>query len=333
VDPVSAALAHRDPSGLYLPAELAEERALERLRRELRAETAPFVFGPTIGFGVRGLGSQPSHEALLQEAGKGWPAIAANRIADRVQSLVPNVFVTRRVREGTVADEQLDDHPAVSVLARPNPIFSWSLMSRLVVMHLLAVGEGYWQKVRDGLGVTRELWPMPPQFVRPKLDPLEVISGYEIHDGQGRVRMLPRSEVIRFWWPDPETLYTSRGVLGPQAVEHDTLRFLSQHLREFFARDAVPRVVITAGAGVEGFTRPEKDTFYAEWIERYNARTGSQRGLPAFIPTGFDVKELGQADATSGLVPLDERRGKQLLAAYGVPGSIAGLVEDVSSKT
>lgn len=327
-----SAAGYRDGSGLYLPASLVEERALERARALLRQEGPPVVFHSGGAFPLRGLGHQPSHAALLEEL-KGWPAIAANRIADRVSSLEPSVVVRRRTADGTLAEEELDDHPARQVLEQPTGpggIFSWRLLARLATFHLLQTGEAYWQKLRDGLGVVRELWPMPPQHVVPIGDSALVISGYEVTDGGGRVQRLPRSEVIRFWWPDPETLYTSRGVLGPQATEHDALRFLAEHLREHFANDATPRVVLKAGEKSTPFSKPERDTFYGEWRERYARRVGRNRGLPAFLPTGFDVEEFSAHGGTTELVPLEERWAEQILAAYGVPGSIAGLVADVN---
>jgi phage portal protein BeeE len=320
--------AHVQLGDLYVPRSMVDDLVARRVESE-RAETPITFHGPRVS--LRGLGRQPSTQSLLEET-RSWAAIAASRVASRVQSIEPLLFVRRRVAEGTQEEEQLDEHVAKEVLDRPNPIFSRRLLARLQAFHFLQCGEWYLQKLRDGIGVVRELWPLPPQNVEPISDPQRVIGGYKVTDGYGRQTMLPAEDVIRCWSPDPLTLFTAMGALGPQAVEWDTLRFLSDHLRAFFESDATPRVVLTADKDV---TMPSPDdaqakAFYAHWRNRFHKVRGDLRGLPVLLPSGVSPEVLDAHGGDAALVELDRQRSKQILSAYGVPESIAGLTEHVN---
>ncbi len=316
---------------IYLSVDLANELRDEREERERQAQQraerldVPIHFaGP--GLNLIGLGNQPRHEKLLEEGLKGWAAIANRPIADRLASL--RILVFEMIQDERVQVEA--EHPLQVVLDNPGPIFSRQLLLMLTAWHLQAVGEAYWQKVSDGIGVTRQLWPIPPQNIAPVPGTENVIAGYEVRTGRGDTLFLPENEVVRIWRPDPSSIYSSIGVLGPQSVEWDAERFRMEHLRSHFKNDATPRVAIVGDSGAPAPEPGVRDAFAADWRNRYQGRIGRDRGLPAFIPPGFKPHEFSAHGGMVDLVPLGKAASEQFLAAYGVPGSIAGMMVDVN---
>jgi phage portal protein BeeE len=273
-------------------------------------------FGP-------GIGNQPSNTTLLQE-NLGVSDMATRAIASRVSSLVPIVKVSRHVQDGTTLDEQLDDHPLKMLLDRPHPDFSRAQLLRITAQWIVTVGQACWLKVGNGLRVPVELHPIPPDKIFPTLSQ-GVVTGYVVTDGSGNRKLLSREEVVRFFFPDPENVFGSEGFLGPAAVTADSLKFAGQHLRSHFQNDATPTTVMKALEGAEGFSKEERDRFYAMWRQHYHSRAGTKNGIPAILPTGYDIVTL-MAQSGADVVPLLEHWRDEQLMGFGVPRSVLGQV-------
>lgn len=330
------AIAIDEQTELYVPRATLEE--LLEDQRALHGNGAPsgqrehvvnFFSGSTWGLPLSGLGIQPGDEALLKSI-KGYSAIAGEAIASRVRGLKMHGVREVRGPDRQMISERLLMHPLADVLKRPNPVFTTGSMLWLTAWHLKFIGQSYWQKFRDERGVTRELWPLLPQNVEVVPDKDEVVGGYNVRDGSGRQIMLARDEVVRFWRPDPLTLYSALGSLGPQAIAFNTAEFLDQHLESHFKNNATPRIAMVPNERAAKSTQDEREDFRKKWRGDYNSRTGRHPGAPAFVPTGFDIQELSAHGGTGELVPISDQRRDQLLAAFGVPGSIVGLVADVN---
>jgi len=151
---------------------------------EERASTKAIDFSPFYSswYGP-GIGSQPSHERLLQE-NLGVPDAATRAIANRISGLNPLVKVTKREQAGTTTDEILDDHVLKRLIDRPHKNFSRSQVLRLTTQWIVTVGEAYWLKVGNGLGVPGELHPYPPGNVTPRVAQ-NILRGYTVRDGNG----------------------------------------------------------------------------------------------------------------------------------------------------
>jgi len=310
--------------------ELAEERALKiaRERRLARDHAGPPIVYQSNAVTLGGLGRQPAKTALLEE-NVGWSAIAGTAKASRIMSLDPQIRGMRRTEQGGVESFDLPEHEAKNLLDHPGDIFSRAMLLWLTSFHLDQIGEAYWQILRDGIGIPRELWPMPPQHVEPIPHPEMVISGYRVISSQGS-RDIPREDVIRFWKPDPETLFSSVGSLGPQRSEWDADRFRIETIRTHFSEGAIPRTALKAESGAMLPMGDERDAFNADWMQRYHQRKGRDRGVPAFLPPGFDVVHLDQYGGVNDTLEWGEKVAEQILAAYGVPGAIVGMMVDVN---
>lgn len=276
-----------------------------------------------------GISSDGISQATLLRAFKGWAGIATNAIAQEVMSLKPYVAV-RRVRDnGVVQHERLDEHPLADLLGNPSPNFSRLNLQWIVSLWLAQVGEAFLLKIQDGMNRTRRLEPLSPKSV-------DIIFGTTGIDGYvykpprgGKEITYSADEVIRIYEPDPDDPFLARGKLSPQALAYDASLFLDQTLRKHFKDDATPKVAIKATDGSELPSPEDKRRWEQEWINAYNRREGGSSGVPSMVPPGFDLHEF-KFWSGKDLVPVLNHYRDQILSAYGVPGSVVGLVQDVN---
>ena len=293
-------------------------RPMERASTEAIDFNMPAAanFGP-------GIGNQPSHAALLRES-LGIADTATRAIANRISGLEPQVKVKRRIRDGTQVEEVLDDHRLKALLDRPHPTFTRSQLLRLTAQYIVTVGEAYWLKVGDGLGLPAELHPIPPAQVRP-LVLNNAVTSYELRDGNGRPTIVPADTVCRFFFPDPENMFGSEGYLGPEGVTADSLKFSGQHLRHHYQHNATPPSVLETGADATAFNDVEAKRFNHEWIKRNHARAGMGKGGPQILPLGYKLVQMAMQSGAD-ITPLLEFWRDEQLMGFGTPRSVLGQV-------
>jgi hypothetical protein len=294
------------------------------LGRGQRAATEPVPVHPqsAINFGP-GIGNQPAHDTLLQES-LGIADTATRAIANRVSTLIPQVKTKRRERDGTQVEEIIDDHPLKMVLDRPHPNITRAQLMRLTAQWIVTVGESYWLKVGNRLGVPSELHPMPPGRVTPLLRS-NVVEAYEIRSGDGRPSTVPADTVIRFYFPDPENIFGSEGYLGPEGTTADSLKFAGQHLRHHYQHNAVPPAVLETGTDAVAFTKEQKERFDHEWVRKHHNRMGQSTGAPPMLPLGYKLIERAMQSGADITPLLMYWRDEQLMGFF-TPRSVLGQV-------
>jgi SPP1 gp7 family putative phage head morphogenesis protein len=221
-------------------------------------------------------------------------------------------------------EEILDDHVLKMLLDRPHPNLTRSQLLRLLAQWIVTVGEGYWLKVSNGLGLPAELHPAPPGQMFP-LVANNVVTGYVATSGSGSRTTLPADTVCRFYFPDPENPWASEGYLGPEGVTADSLKFAGQHLRQHFEHDATPKMALESGAEAGAFGTVEAKRFEHEWIKKYHRRVGNYYGTPAILPIGYKLQQMS-TQSGADIVPLLEFWRDEQLMGFGTPRSVLGQV-------
>jgi len=294
-----------------------------------RALTAPIYRFSSFRQGITGTSQQPAPSLLLRDGFAGVQATAARAIAARLSDL--EFVVQNRVRgeDGVRKWEDDPDHPLLDVLDRPNPYLSRNQMLKLTSYWLTQTGSAYWLIVTNGAGATREFWPMSPANVETLSDDVMPISGYVFH-GQGGETRYGLDEVVHMFDPDPDDPFKGVGVVGPQARDFDSNQFAGETMRSHFQNDATPKLVLTAKDDADVADQGQREAFWADWQNRYNRRGGDNQGVPAFLPNGFGVHELGGLSDIDSIRAYLEYGRDSLLMANGVPRSILGDVVDAN---
>jgi len=285
---------------------------------------SPVAVSPEVGnyYGT-GLGSnQPGHDALLRE-NVGIADTATRAIANRLSTLNWLVKTSRRESDGTLVDEVIDDHVVKVLLDRPHEDFTRAQMFRLLGQFIPSVGEAYWLKIRNGFGLPAALQPIPSTQVAPILRG-GFIDGYAIRDGKGVTHIVKKREMIRFYFPDPEAIYSSEGYLGPNAIVADSMKFAAEHLRGHYQNDATPSVMIKATPESTSDPR-EIERWQDDYVRKYHRRAGTHPSAPAMLPAGWDAIQLAMQSGADITPLLDFWQSNQLMN-FGVPPSLLGRV-------
>lgn len=237
----------------------------------------------------------------------------------------------RRQRIKELADRErlteITHHPLLDLLSVGNTELLGIGVFQITQVHIDLVGEGFWVKERDGLGVPIALWPIPPNWIRalPTRDePVFKISGTP----SGEVAEIPATEVIYFRDPDPTNPYGRGSGTGKSLGDEIEIdEYAAKHLKAFFFNRARPDVIIS------GDNLSQEDTVRLE--ERWNQK---QRGIwnawkPAFLSRKVDVKPLTQSFENMQMSELRKQERDAFINVFGVPPEKLGIVNESKRST
>jgi len=190
--------------------------------------------------------------------------------------------------------EPLDDHRLRRLIEQPNPTTDETAFLMLSIVYLDLSGNSFWLIVRDKENRPTELWPLRPDLVRIVPNPRNARQwhyGYVPNPGgvPQAIDAIPVAfnDIIHIKYPNPLDQYFGQAPMRPatRAVSVDNARtdFVDTLLRN----DAVPRTIITTQSEID---EQVVDRLERRWFRRFS---GANRGKPAFLQQGMDVKVLG----------------------------------------
>ena len=196
-------------------------------------------------------------------------------------------------------------HPLEDLIEFPNAKMSRQDLIERLIQHLQTGGNGLWSmtmvtSLREGRKFPGELWPIPPEGIRPVPERESFIRGYEyIKDGIWiRDPLIPAEEVLHFMRNDPSNPYWGMGPLQAAASAVDTDVQASRWNRITFANRAVPDGVFSIDRPL---SREEWELAREEVRKNYagadNARTpwvlgnGAKWEMMSWKPTELDFIE------------------------------------------
>ena len=85
---------------------------------------------------------------------------ATSKIAERMSMIELELY---QLQGGTA--KMLEQHEALYLLARPNPVMSGNDLLQITAVYQTLVGNAFWYLARNGSGKVIEIWSMRPDFV------------------------------------------------------------------------------------------------------------------------------------------------------------------------
>lgn len=265
---------------------------------------------------------------------------ATNSIVGAVVGWIARNFPeapVRIVKEGTteVAYGPAGTGPGamLRLLERPNRRFSGVLQWQATIVDWIVNGNGYWFKVRNGIGRVVELWWLPAHMVEPRWpenDSSVFISHYEYKvDG--------RKYAIR-----PEDIVHFRNGIDPNNTRRG-LSKLNSLLREIFTDDeaanftasllrnlGVPGVIISPSNTTGPSQRQDPDGIKTKFQETFG---GDRRGQPMVLTGPSDIKVLSFNPQEMDLKSLRRIPEERISAVLGVPAMVAQLGAGLDHST
>ena len=102
--------------------------------------------------------------------------------------------------------EEIYEHPLITLLEKPNPVYTGFELKYLTVLHLELTGDSFWYIVRDAFNRPKEIWPLNPAKIKIIPSKKNFIAGY-IYVVDAYKIPFEVDEIIHFKYPHPNDPY------------------------------------------------------------------------------------------------------------------------------
>ena len=228
-------------------------------------------------------------------------------------------------------EKELEQHPLLNVLARPNPNQGGAQLIEALVSYYLITGNSYLEVVRglDKKSPPRELWPLRPDRLRVVPAGNGMIQRYEYTvngvtvkypcdpvTGQGNLLHLKHFSMIDDWY----------GMSPLEAAAYA----VDQHNQA----GAWNQALLQNGASPSGAfifkaerSKEEKNRLWQAIEDRYTGAKNVGKPLMLF-GDGADYKEMGLSPKDMDFVNAKHTSARDIALAFGVPPQLLGIPGD-----
>lgn len=214
---------------------------------------------------------------------------------------------------------ELDTHPLLDLLRRPNPRQSGPELIEAVIGHLLLSGNAYLEVVRPDGDVPRELYALRPDRMRIVPDVSGVPRAYR-YEVEGRSVDWPvdpisgASDVLHLRDFHPLDDWYGLSPIEAAAAAIDQHNAAAEHNAALLQNGARPSgaLVFRSDPGPDGIRRVEEAL-----LDR--TQGPRQAGRPLVLGGDVDWKELGFSPKDMDFAELKAQAAREIAAAFGVP--------------
>ena len=303
---------------------------LQRIIRPQAPDAAKAAFAP-LSYGqswLRGMDFYNRYSFKFPDEPQGWTrAVRSNVWAFNCVNARANAFsavplkLYKRSGKPEVEDECIEEHPILELLETVNSVY----LDRASFRHAaqwqrVEQGGAIIRKIRDGSGKPVELYVLPAHLVTPEPDPRLLVSHYT-YAGQ----FIPREDVIRWYYIDSSNPLAA---MSPTSV---AVRAINRYNVADIAAQAIDERGGRGGGIISSEVNildPDMRRYMDEWNDRW--ANPENAGMDGFMPPGM---EYATGTLTAQQMQREERAmrlAKEIMAAYGVPPSLAGDYSDAS---
>ncbi|WP_186387134.1 phage portal protein, partial [Stappia sp. TSB10P1A] len=221
--------------------------------------------------------------------------------------------------------EEVADHPALRLIARPNAHYGDIALWSGTVLSWCLAGNAYWLKVRNGLGRPAELWYVPHWTMEPKGsdDGSEFLTHYIYRPGGGIAPMrIDPADVVHFRHGiDPRNprkgIPPLDGVIREIFMDLESSNFVASLLRNM----GVPGMVLSPKSG--GHVSDDDVKATKAWIRE--AFGGDRRGEPLVMGAPTDVAQFGFNPQQMNMSEARDIAEERVCASLGIPAAVVGF--------
>jgi len=214
---------------------------------------------------------------------------------------------------------ELDTHPLLDLLRRPNPRQSGPELIEAAIGHLLLSGNAYLEVVRPDGDAPRELYALRPDRMRIVPDVSGVPRAYR-YEVQGRSvdwpvdPMTGASDVLHLRDFHPLDDWYGLSPIEAAAAAIDQHNAAAEHNAALLQNGARPSgaLVFRSDPGPDGIRRVEEAL-----LDR--TQGPRQAGRPLVLGGDVDWKELGFSPKDMDFAELKSQAAREIAAAFGVP--------------
>ena len=283
--------------------------------------------------------AKPTKDALVKEY-KGWAYICSNYNTGTV--VATGLHLYRRLQRGekcrwhtktlTLPEvkhlvktqklnlasgervEEILDHPALTLLSRPNPQMTGLEMAEFTQLYQEMTGEGAWHVVYNDFGgakVPVALYLLQPQHLKAEEDPKTGFVDHYTYGFKESVR-LETDEVVRFTLPNLRSPYLAGH--APLLGVYEDVNILDLYKATeaaILSTEGRPDIMIS---GKDGIAEP--DRLEKKWTSKF--RRGGQHGL-LVVDDDITVTPLQYSPRDLAFTKVGEAARQSVCLSYGIP--------------
>jgi len=291
------------------------------------SEPAPYLYNvETVG--DQGVGPATDTESYLQQYGNAaWVYICVNRVSKKCASTDLALYTTDS--DGT--KQYVKQHVFLDVMDRPNDMMSQMQLRTLLHQHMESAGEAFWYINENVVGGPAQIYPLIPSFVKivPGGPKGQMVKGY-LYDVMGKQVAFKPEEIIHFFYPNPDPGAFYRGASPLSALRYTLAAYQNAEIYnyQFFRNSAQPGGYLSTDHSLD---RQEVNRLRRMWEQQQRGQANWHK--VAVATNGLRFQEVGLSHKDMDFVNQMDNARETILAAFGVPKSQVGLVQDVNKAT
>ena len=254
----------------------------------------------------------------------GWIYACVSTISQDVRSSSWSIW--QRAGNSRKDWKKLEGSQIPDILLRPSATQTWGDLIEVSQTHLDLAGRAFWHLVTapGSSGRVIGIQPLNPDWINKAVYNTDktMLTGWEINVSGSTRRVLPAEDVILFRYPDP---VDPTGGISPvravaMSVDMDTYSraYAASHLRNH----AQPTGILTTEAEL---TRDQAALLAEGWQDSHQGTSKIQ-----VLGKGAQFQSLSAHIKDLEFLNLARVSRDQILAAYHIPASRIGLIEDSS---
>ena len=266
--------------------------------------------------------SPRNYESFAREAyGKNVVAYQSiNRIADAIASVRMAVYR---------GEQELTEHPLLTLLRRPNPMQSYGDYMRAKVSFIMLAGNGYEERFLVGSEV-KELYQLRPDrmSILPSASGVPAAYIYKVGQNTTRWEVDPRtlnSDVRHLKLFNPLNDWYGMSPVEAGAYALDQNNESMAWMQALLQNSARPSGALTMKDGGtlsdENFNRLK-----AQIEEQYSGSINA--GRPMLLEGGLEWQQMGLSPTDMGIIESKFASARDVALAFGVPPQLLGIPGD-----
>lgn len=300
---------------------------------------------------------QVAPQAAIPDKARSYAAVTASEfwglnqtygagILSTAEAWKKNVWVRASIRANSDAlaerpfemyrgEDKVTKHPLLDLLAKPNEETPWidgTLLKQMTFAIRYLFGECFWILERNGrLGFPSAIWVWHPSAFREVLDmQTGALLKWDVNFENRSYRIDP-ADVAHFPIYDPLRHHPFRPSRGTSPLESVRLAVsadtkAAEFNLGFFARNGVPPAILV---NKDDLGPDATDNL----VNAIKAKLASEpRGILA-LTGGWELIELGKTQAEASFIEGREQNREEILAAFGVPPVVLGVLKDANYAT
>lgn len=246
---------------------------------------------------------------------------AKNVIVFRAVNLVARALssLPLRVRKG---EQVLEVHPALDLLAAPNPKMDGNqLIVELAGSYLIA-GNAYMLGVGMDSSAPKELWPLRPDTVSviPGTDGL--VRGFEQRSG-GQKRLFETTKVMHWKTYNPLSDWVGMAPLSVAATAVDAHNAGTRWNLALIQNGGTPSGVLYQEDGETPLTPDQFEALKAQVEDRVTGPDNA--GRPLLLEGGLKWQSMGLSPKDMDWLQAQHMTAREIALAFGVPPQMLGI--------